>query len=197
MSFDSPDDVHQLGPYVIRRAQPSDALEYCRADARFVADTYTDTMPPEFAIDRLSEADGLAPGRAAAFAAALEAERRGDEPADRTWIALDGDTIVATCVSSSGPQDWESINDVEPIPGVTWQLNHLYLATSAQGTGLADRLMELALPGGMPAYLWIVGGNERARRFYERYGFVGDGITYSCGPIWFHRPLLRMYRLGS
>ena len=26
-------------------------------------------------------------------------------------------------------------------------------------------------------------------------GFVGDGITYGCGPIWFHRTLLRMYRL--
>ncbi len=195
--FDSPDAVHHHGTYVIRRAQPTDALAYCRADARFVADTYAATMPPEFAVDRLAEADGLAPARAAAFAADLAAERRGEEPTDRTWVALDGDTIVATCVSRATPQDWEAINEVVPIPGATHQLNHLYLASSAQGTGLADRLLELALPGGLPAYLWIVGGNERAWRFYERYGFVGDGITYSCGPIWFHRPLLRMYRLAS
>lgn len=194
MSFDAPDDVHRHGRYVIRRAQPSDALEYCRADARFVADTYASIMPPEFAGERLGEADGLAPERATAFAADLEGERRGEEPTDRTWIALDGDTIVATCVSRSTPQDWESINEVVPVPGATHQLNHLYLAAEAQGTGLADRLIELALPGNLPAYLWIVGGNARAWRFYERYGFVGDGITYSCGPIWFHRPLLRMFR---
>ena len=27
-TFDSHDAIHQFGPYVIRRAQPSDALEY-------------------------------------------------------------------------------------------------------------------------------------------------------------------------
>lgn len=193
-AFDNPEAAHLHGPYVIRRAQPSDALAYCRADARFVADTYMTSMPPEFAVDRLAEADGLAPALADRIAANLAAEAKGDEPRDRTWIALDGDQIVATCTSSAQPQDWESINEVVPIPGVSHQLNHLYLDRTAQGAGLAHTLMALALPDNMPAYLWIVGGNDRAWRFYERYGFVGDGITYSCGPIWFHRPLLRMYR---
>jgi len=54
--------------------------------------------------------------------------------------------------------------------------------------------MELALPRRMPAYLWIIGGNARGWSFYERHGFVGDGITYSCGPIWYDAPLFRMYR---
>jgi GNAT superfamily N-acetyltransferase len=195
--FDAPDAVHRHGPYVIRRAQPSDALAYCRADARFVADTYTTIMPPAFAVDRLAEAEGLAPGLADRIAANLAAEAAGDEPRDRTWIALDGDQIVATCISSARAQDWESINNVVPIPDVSHQLNHLYLDRSAQGTGLAHTLMALALPGEMPAYLWIVGGNDRAWKFYERYRFVGDGITYGCGPIWFHRPLLRMYRTAQ
>jgi GNAT superfamily N-acetyltransferase len=193
--FDAPDAVHRQGPYLIRRAQPSDALAYCRADARFVADTYAEIMPPQFVVDRLSEADGLAPALADRIAANLAAETKGDEPHDRTWIALDGDEIVATCTSSAHSQDWESINEVVPIPGATHQLNHLYLDKSAQGTGLADLLMRLALPDELPAYLWIVGGNDRAWRFYEKYGFVGDGITYGCGPIWYHRTLLRMYRL--
>lgn len=193
--FTAPDAVHHHGPYVIRRAQPSDALAYCRADARFVAETYTEIMPPQFAVDRLSEADGLALKLAENLASDLAAEAKGDEPQARTWIALDGDAIVATCISTAHAQDWESINDVAPIPGVCQQLNHLYLARSAQGSGLAHALMALALPDDMPAYLWIVGGNERAWRFYQRYGFVGDDITYHCGPIWFYRPLLRMYRL--
>ena len=164
--FDEPDAVHRHGQYLIRRAQPSDALAYCRADARFVADTYSTVMPPEFAVARLTEADGLAPGLATRIAANLAAEAAGDEPRERTWIALDGDEIVATCISSARPQDWESINEVVPIPGVSHQLNHLYLDRSAQGSGLAHTLMALALPGEMPAYLWIVGGNDRAWRFY-------------------------------
>ena len=194
-SFDAPDALHRIGPYVVRRAQPEDALNYCRTDAVMVSGSYPGVMPPIWSQERLDEADGLAPERALAFAANLAAEARGEEPQDRTWMSLDEDgTIVGICVSRSTPQDWESVNEVRPIPGVTRQLNHLYLQPGARGTGLADALMDLALPGRMPAYLWIIGGNSRGWRFYERHGFVGDGITYSCGPIWYDAPLFRMYR---
>lgn len=192
--FDAPEAVHRIGRYVVRRALPSDALAYCRADAEMVAYSYPGVMPAAWTQDRLDEADGLAPEREQAFASNLAAEARGAEPQDRSWIAFEDGTIVGICVSRSTPQDWESINDVQPIPGVTQQLNHLYLAASARGTGLADALMDLALPGHMPAYLWIIGGNRRGWRFYERHGFVGDGVTYSCGPIWYDAPLYRMYR---
>ena len=192
--FDAPDAVHRFGPYVVRRARPSDALVFCRADAEMVAGSYPDVMPPIWSEERLAEADGLAPGREQAFAANLAAEARGDEPVDRTWMAFSDNEIAGICVSRSTPQGWESINEVVPIPGVTQQLNHLYLRPSARGTGLADALMDFALPGRMPAYLWIIGGNARGWRFYERHGFVGDGITYSCGPIWYDAPLFRMYR---
>jgi len=192
--FDAPDAVHRFGRYVVRRAQPSDALAFCRADAQMVAYSYPDVMPSIWTQERLDEADGLAPERERTFAVNLAAEARGDEPQDRTWIAFINDEIVGICVSRSTPQDWESVNEVVPIPGVMQQLNHLYLRSSAQGTGLADALMDLALPGRMPAYLWIIGGNARGWRFYERHGFVGDGITYSCGPIWYDAPLFRMYR---
>lgn len=193
--FDAPDAVHQVGRYLVRRALPSDALAYCRADAQLVAHSYPGVFPEQWSRDRLDEADRLAPEREVAFGANLAAEARGDEPDDRTWIAFDGDAIVGLCVSRSKPQDWESINEVVPIPGVTRQLNHLYLAEAARGTGLADALMELALPGRMAAYLWIIGGNDRGTRFYERHHFTGDGIQYSCGPVWYNRPLFRMYRL--
>ncbi|HET7724526.1 MAG TPA: GNAT family N-acetyltransferase [Propionibacteriaceae bacterium] len=193
--FDAPDAVHRVGPYLVRRARPDDALAYCLADAEMVAGSYPGVMPEQWSRDRLEEAEGLVPGRAAAFAENLATEARGEEPDDRTWLALSSDgSIVGICVSRATPQDWEAINDVRPIPGVTHQLNHLYLRPAVQGTGLADALMDLALPGRMPAYLWIIGGNERGRRFYARHGFVGDGVTYSCGPIWYDMPLFRMYR---
>ena len=194
VTFDAPDAIHRFGGYVVRRAQPADAVEYCRTDARMVAGSYPGVMPEIWSRDRLDEADGLVPERELAFAENLAAEARGEEPQDRTWLALERDAIIGICISRSTPQDWESINEVQPIPGVTQQLNHLYLQPAARGTGLADSLMELALPGRMPAYLWIIGGNVRGWRFYERHGFVGDGITYSCGPVWYDMPLFRMYR---
>lgn len=196
--FDAPDAVHRIGAYLVRRALPEDALAYCLADAEMVSSSYPDVMPQQWSRDRLEEAEGLAPERARAFAENLAAEWRGEEPQDRTWLALtDEGAIAGICVSRATPQDWEAINEVQPIPGVTRQLNHLYLRASAQGTGLADALMDLALPGRMPAYLWIIGGNERGRRFYLRHGFVGDGVTYSCGPVWYDMPLFRMYRTAS
>jgi GNAT superfamily N-acetyltransferase len=179
---------------MVRRAQPSDALAFCRADAQMVAHSYPGVMPEIWSDERLAEADGLAPERELAFGVNLVAEARGEEPQDRTWLALDGTTIAGICISRSTPQGWESINEVHPVPGVTQQLNHLYLRPEARGTGLADALMDLALPRRMPAYLWIIGGNARGWRFYERHGFVGDGSTYSCGPIWYDMPLYRMYR---
>jgi hypothetical protein len=73
-TLDAPDAVHRFGPYVVGRAQPSDALAYCRADAEIFANSYPDVMPPIWSKERLAEADGLAPVRELAFAAYL-AER--------------------------------------------------------------------------------------------------------------------------
>ena len=132
-AFDAPDAVHRFGRYVVRRARTSDALAFCRADAEMVAGSYPGVMPPIWSEERLAEADGLAPELERSFALNLAAEARGDEPQDRTWMAFAGDEIVGICVSRSTPQDWESINEVVPIPGVTQQLNHLYLRPSARG----------------------------------------------------------------
>jgi ribosomal protein S18 acetylase RimI-like enzyme len=59
-------------------------------------------------------------------------------------------------------------------------LEHLYIAPAHQGHGLGRALLDLAMarnPGGLQLYAFQ--RNERARRFYERRGFVaewfGDG----------------------
>ena len=59
-------------------------------------------------------------------------------------------------------------------------LEHLYIAPAFQGRGLGSALLDLAMsrnPGGLQ--LFAFQRNERARRFYERRGFVaewfGDG----------------------
>ena len=45
-----------------------------------------------------------------------------------------------------------------------------------------------------PTVLWLISGNERARRFYERRGFVPWGEEVSTGESWNHVPMRRMLR---
>jgi ribosomal protein S18 acetylase RimI-like enzyme len=59
-----------------------------------------------------------------------------------------------------------------PAARQVWSLN---VAPEHQGTGIAQRLMDETLGEG-PAYLWVARDNERAVRFYERNGFVPDGV---------------------
>lgn len=54
------------------------------------------------------------------------------------------------------------------------ELHLLYLLDVAKGSGIADRLLEIAI-GDAPAHLWVLEGNERAVAFYQRHGFVLDG----------------------
>ena len=81
------------------------------------------------------------------------------------WLAID-DTQVVGVASADAAQTTEA-----PVPV---QLMSLYVRASYQGTGLADQLLRAAVGSG-PAFLWVFTANARARRFYERHGFVSDG----------------------
>ena len=68
---------------------------------------------------------------------------------------------------------------VEPeAPAI--ELRQLYLLKGHHGTGIAAALMDWALAeaakrGARELYLTVYTGNHRAKRFYERYGFVEVG----------------------
>ncbi|HJQ05183.1 MAG TPA: GNAT family N-acetyltransferase [Nocardioides sp.] len=64
--------------------------------------------------------------------------------------------------------------DATDLPAL--ELMALYVRAETYGTGIGDRLMDAAI-GSAPAYLWVLEGNARAIRFYERHGFVFDGAT--------------------
>lgn len=187
------DERLAVGPYTVRRAVGSDALAYAQADAEMVGGTYGYLMPPEFAAARLAEVPAVAQERATGLDAEVAAERQGDEPARRTWIATHDARIVGIAVTTAFQQPWEQALGVPWAEGML-QLNHLYVRPEAHGSGLGQALLDLVVPEGVASYLWIVGGNARAQRFYERNGYVGDGVEYSCGPVWFNKPLLRMLR---
>ncbi len=54
------------------------------------------------------------------------------------------------------------------------ELWSLYLLNAEHGTGAGQALLDAAI-GREPASLWVMADNPRARRFYERNGFVADG----------------------
>ena len=60
------------------------------------------------------------------------------------------------------------------------ELEQLYVASRARGTGVADALIAaaaraIAAAGHDRAWLAVVAGNARARRFYERHGWTDAG----------------------
>ena len=64
--------------------------------------------------------------------------------------------------------------------GGAGELYQLYLGEAAKGSGVADALMEWAYAkaralGGDTLYLSVFAENHRARRFYDRHGFVEVG----------------------
>ena len=76
-----------------------------------------------------------------------------------TWVATEADRIVGMMVVR--PDD----------------LDQLYVAPDRLGGGIGRRLLERAKalsPAGLTLYTFQV--NERARRFYERNGFVEAGL---------------------
>ena len=83
---------------------------------------------------------------------------------EETWVAVDDAGVVAMMVVAPG------------------HLEQLYVAPDRLGRGIGRELVELAkdrFPAGLS--LWTFQVNERARRFYERNGFVAVELTDGSG----------------
>ena len=52
----------------------------------------------------------------------------------------------------------------------------LYVRSKVYGQGVGHALLHDAI-GSAAAYLWVLEGNQRAIKFYERQGFRLDGCT--------------------
>jgi GNAT superfamily N-acetyltransferase len=101
----------------------------------------------------------------------------------RRTVAAWGDVLDA------GGSIWLVVGDNGEVAGVAHagigrdadaptplELTVIYLRNAAQGSGVADALLQMAI-GDAPAYLWVLTGNSRATSFYRRHGFVPDGAT--------------------
>ncbi|MFC7625392.1 GNAT family N-acetyltransferase [Microlunatus sp. GCM10028923] len=115
-----------------------------------------------------------------------------EDPALRWFVAFGGGAPIgyAKLTPLRAPA-------VDPEPGAL-ELQQLYVLKEWHGTGVADRLMEWALATAAEApevYLTVFDHNERAKRFYRRYGFSEVGrCTFTLGDrvdddrIWCRRP---------
>lgn len=146
--------------------------------------------------------DGFAIPYPAADLAIFEADTYGEprvaaeiaNPAHATWVAADEAGALVAYVHV-GPC---KLPHSDVAPGAV-ELYQLYMKGSWQGGGLGRALMERAL-GWMegrsagPQWLGVWSGNERAQRFYARFGFVEVG-TYGF-PVGEHRDHEFIYRRG-
>lgn len=84
-------------------------------------------------------------------------------PACEVWVA-DDDGMILGYVGFDA--DW---------------VHHLYVHPDAQGQRIGPQLLALALADGRPRRLWTFQQNDRARRFYEKRGFVLVQLTDGSG----------------
>ncbi|MET9674576.1 GNAT family N-acetyltransferase [Streptomyces sp. NPDC006482] len=165
--------------HVIEGPRPEDAL----ATARMYLAAWLETYPDEAAgIDEewirkhrgpAATPEGCAPWR--------DFIRQADSRPDMFFcrvVRAEGEIVGILCGSRR-----DAVVDLGPM----------YLREKAQGRGVGGRMMSAFLEwaGDTPIRLWVTEYNERAVRFYERYGFVSTGERQ----LWRGRlPNVRMIR---
>ncbi len=118
-------------------------------------------------------------------------ERLDDSAVHAVLVAEMDGALVGYALTERG-------RDVDLDPDATPELASLYLDPAAWGKGVGEPLMDAAIAdlqqrGFAEVVLWVLEGNERAIRFYERAGWHDDGARKSCFPS-FESPAIRYRR---
>jgi ribosomal protein S18 acetylase RimI-like enzyme len=148
----------------VRRAVPGDAEQIAVIHVRSWQGAYLGLLPQPFL-------DGLDPAGRVAQWRQLLAEAEG--PAAATLAGVRDGQVRG--FAHFGPS-----RDAGAGHPPTGELYSIYVLPEAWGTGLGRELMAaacrgLAAAGYEQATLWVLAGNARARRFYDRAGWVPDG----------------------
>jgi GNAT superfamily N-acetyltransferase len=153
----------------IRPAEPADAEALAPLHTAVWVEAYTGLMPQQV-LDDLH--------RRPLEERVQRWRERIAWPHGTTWVAEDGGDLVGFASSGRGR---DGSGDLEVMA--------LYVRRSHYDTGLGHRLLVTAI-GDAPAYLWVLDGNARATRFYERHGFAFDGQVEE-EPEGLHRRMVR------
>ncbi len=171
-----------MGEIRVRTPVAADGPQIGRLIVRAWKKCYAGLMPSAF-LARLDEVErgeawqqrlvARARGNAAdGDAELLVAERRRLDIEAGAGAASDAGTEVLGVATIGADRD-----DPTRSRGELWMIN---VVPEAWGTGVGPALLKaaverLAARGFDTAVLWVVAGNTRARRFYEREGWVPDG----------------------
>lgn len=93
-----------------------------------------------------------------------------DHP-ENTWIAMIGDQVVGfSCFMMSRDEDLMDAGEIVAI----------YVLKAYQNQHIGEKLLMAALSS-LRSYriisLWVLSTNEQAIKFYEKHGFIKDGVT--------------------
>lgn len=149
---------------IVRPATADDARGIATVHVASWQWAYAGLLPAE-RLDALSVDDRLA-----GWARTLSDEK-GDLS---TLVAAEGETVVGFVSVGAGRDDVGG-------PEVA-QLYALYLSPDQAGRGTGRRLHDEAVrrlgsDGFAMARLWVLRGNDRARRFYERQGWRAEDVS--------------------
>jgi GNAT superfamily N-acetyltransferase len=149
-----------------RPAEPGDEPQIALAHVTSWQDAYRGHIPQEYL-------DGLDASERA------ELWRRRLAAVDRSR----GDVVVAVSGGEiAGFAAFVASRDEDADPARTGELAAMYLRPGSIGQGLGRLLMDAAIEGlahrgYTEATLWVLDANARARRFYARAGWAGDGAV--------------------
>jgi ribosomal protein S18 acetylase RimI-like enzyme len=145
-----------------RRATPADAA----ALAKLAGDTFTMTFA------HLYPREDLEAYLAKSYGEAIQREEIED-PSVATWLAEQNGELVG--YAQAGPMDMKVDH-----AAADRELYRLYVVADAKGAGVAHELMRCVVEwtksdGAAALWLSVWENNERAQRFYKRYGFEHVG----------------------
>lgn len=160
-----------MAKVTVRPAAVDDALEIATLHIRTWQSAYRGQIPDEY-LD------------------ALSVERRAEiwqntlarQGLHRTFVGVVEGAIVGFCsVGTCRDQD---------VGATGGELYAIYVDAQAENQGVGSALMAagqayLVELGFTQATLWVLESNEHARRFYEKKGWVADGMTRTedVGPV--------------
>lgn len=145
----------------IRSATISDADEIAAVHVQSWREVYGHLLGPEyFTTERIA-------ARQRMWRELLAAP----DPAKVVVVALAGADLVGFASSTPAREDATD----HPLPPDTTLLHTLYLLSAHHGTGVGQQLLDAALAPGS-AVLWVAKQNPRAIAFYQRNGFMFDGV---------------------
>lgn len=172
----APRSHRRVVPFRIREARLGDLDAAARVRAACWRESFAGTVPDEV----LANADAWAPDVAASWAADLR------DRGATYWLVVDDHGVIVGVAHADAAFEADA-----PAP---LELKTLYVLDRAKGSGVAAALLHRAIGDEVPAYLWVIEGNARAVRFYERAGFRADGAVRAIRPGWPGGRQLRMVR---